>query len=267
MPVYAIAIILGVGALAGILAGLLGVGGGIVVVPALRLLAAPLQLPTGHLMHIAVATSAAVILPTSLISARAHAKRGALDTELMWRWGPWMAAGSFCAALAGGRIASDALAIVFAAVAAVVGLHMARASSGFKLGDALPGIPMQWAIAGAVGVVSSWMGIGGGTLSVPILTLYQTPVHRAVGTGAALGVFIAAPALAGWIISGWGRIEGGYLGFVNLPLAALLLVPMVILAPFGAQLAHFLPAQRLKRLFGVFLIFTALALAGRTIAG
>jgi uncharacterized protein len=259
-----LAALLLVGMLAGVLAGLLGVGGGIIIVPALRFLGPSLGLPDDHLMHIAVATSAAVIIPTSLVSARGHAKRGAIDWSLLKIWGPLMALGAGAAALFGGAISSGGLALIFALVAGLVGAQMALVAKPPALAQRLPAPPIQAGVAGGIGALSALMGIGGGTLSVPTLNLFSYPMHKAVACGAALGVFISLPAFLGWIYSGWGtQMPGPSLGFVNLLLVIVLLPPMLLMAPFGVRLAHKLPAAHLRRVFGVFLIFTSLALATR----
>jgi uncharacterized protein len=251
---------------AGILAGLLGVGGGILLVPLLRLLADRLGLPPDHAMHIAVATSMAVIVPTAISSTRGHAQRGAVDQPILRRWGPAMAIGALAASLSGGWISTLGLSLVFALTAGFIGVRMALGLGAREGAGQLPAIPQQIGLAGLIGAISAWMGIGGGTLSVPALSRFGTAMHRAVGTGAALGLAISVPALLGWIASGWP--EYGFsvkqLGFVNVPIAAVLLPATLLAAPWGVRLAHHLPAAKLKRLFGVFLLLSAVAIILRS---
>lgn len=252
-----------IGAAAGLLAGLLGVGGGIIIVPAFRFMAPLLGLPDSIMMHSAVATSVALIVPTSFISARSHYKRGAVDLGVIRLWGPALAAGSLLAGSIANHISSQGLAILFSTIALIVGAHMA-AGQPIKLNNgAFPQASIQAALSCMIGMISSWMGIGGGTFSVPLLSAFGLPIHRAVGTGAALGLCISLPGLLGWLWSGWNvhTSTTPSLGYIQLIPFALMLIPMITLAPVGAKLAHALPAAKLKRTFGCFLMATAGALA------
>ena len=253
------AILLGAGAAAGLLAGLLGVGGGIVIVPTLYWMAPSLDLPPAQAIHIAVATSLATIIPTSISSMRAHWRRGAVDADLLRLWAPGVLVGAGTGGIVAGFLNGGALAGVFGCVAIAVAVNMAIARP-LVIADALP--VSAWvnrAIAGTIGLISAFMGIGGGTLSVPTLTLYGFPIHRAVGTASVFGLVIAVPAVCGYVVTGWslGDPGAGSFGYVNLPIAAVLALATVFLAPVGARLAHRLPKQTLKRCFAVFLALTA----------
>ena len=247
------------GAASGLLAGLLGVGGGIVIVPVLFLVLEVLAFPPETAMHMAVATSLATIVPTSLSSMRAHDKRGSLDWELFRRWAVFLALGAGLGGLLSRFLEAEALKAIFGAVALLVAVNMASPKK-LKLGDSLPGSRLaQRALAGVIGLFSALMGIGGGTLSVPVLTAFSFPIHRAVGTASAFGLVIAAPAVLGFVWSGWG-VEGRpplSLGYVNLAAAAIIFPCTVLTAPFGAKLAHSLNAGRLKIAFALFLAVTA----------
>ena len=247
-------------AFAGILAGLLGVGGGIVIVPVLFWVFTFTQLDPDIAMPVAVATSLATIIATAISSARAHHKRGAVDMALVKRWGPWMAAGALLGGAVAGLVDAEALMLVFGLVGLAVSVNLARP----KTLVLAPGLPQrraaQPALAGTIGTVSAMMGIGGGTLGVPILTAFSVPVHRAVGTASAFGLIIAVPAVLALIVAGLGVEDRPplSLGYVNLVATALILPISTALAPRGAQLAHALDAKWVKRAFAVFLAITSL---------
>lgn len=245
--------------LAGVLAGLLGVGGGIVLVPVLFWILSISRFPADISMHMAVATSLATIIFTSLSSARAHSRRGAVDPALLRLWAPGIVVGALSGGLAAKFIAPDGLKAIFGVIALFVALNMAR-TRHLVLGPHLPeSRAVNLAIAGATGLLSALMGIGGGTLSVPILTGFSVEIRRAVGTAAAFGILIAVPAVIGFAISGAG-VPGRpplSLGYVNLAAAALILPFTVGFAPVGASLAHRLDTIWIKRAFALFLAITA----------
>ena len=266
MSVALILLSLLIGSLAGTLAGLLGVGGGIVIVPALTFLAPHLGLAPDVTMHAAIATSVALIVPTSIISARSHHRRGAVDFSILKVWGPAIGLGAFFAGAIASYIPTKTLGIIFGTVAILVGWLMSRSRPIPKIADTLPPVPVQGAIAATIGLLSSWMGIGGGSLSVPSLSAFGVPLHRAVGTSAALGLCISLPGLFGWVYSGWGVDSGSapHFGYIQLVPFFIMLVPMMTLAPVGVRLAHALPAQKLKKIFGLFLILTAATLLAKS---
>lgn len=253
------ALLLAAGAVAGVTAGLLGVGGGIVLVPVLWHLFTGLGVDEAIRMHLAVGTSLVTIVATSASSVRAHHRRGAVDLALLRSWGPWI----FLGVLAGTVLASYArgpvLTLVFASVALVVALYMGLARQEWRLANRLPEGAPKAALAGAIGTISAMMGIGGGTLGVPILTLCGYPIHRAVGTAAAIGFIIGVPGAAGFAVSGWGTPDLPPLsaGYVNLLGFALIFPTSTLLAPYGARLAHSLNTRVLRRVFAVFLGVTA----------
>jgi uncharacterized membrane protein YfcA len=244
--------------IAGIVAGLLGVGGGIVIVPVLFWVFTFTSFPEELAMHMAVATSLATIITTSVASMRAHHKKGAVDFELLRRWAPALAVG----ALAGGLAARYFDAAVLTGVFGIVGLAVAinlAIPRNLVIGEHLPRSPVQVAIATVIGFVSSLMGIGGGTLGVPTLAAFSYPIHRAVGTASAFGIVIAIPAVVGFILSGWdapGRPPLS-LGYVSLVATAIILPFTTYFAPFGARLAHALEPVWVKRAFSIFLAITA----------
>lgn len=252
-------LMLATGVVGGVLAGLLGVGGGIVIVPVLDTALGVLDVDPAVRMHVAVATSLATIVPTSISSARAHHARGAVDMDLVRFWGPLVLVGALVGAFTAGFVDGRWLALVFGITALVVALKMIFVPQSLHLSADVPRGLAGSAVPLAIGGVSSWMGIGGGTLSVPVLTLMNQAVHRAVGTSALFGLLIALPATVGFIVVGWDdpRTPAFSLGYVN-ALGFALIAPVTIMsAPVGARIAHAVSKQRLSFLFGAFLFIVA----------
>lgn len=254
-----IAALLAVGAFAGLLAGLLGVGGGIVIVPALYHLFGFLGVDDAIRMHLAVGTSLATIIPTSLSSLRSHLRRDAVDVALLRSWGPAIAFGVVAGAALMSVAKGTALALVFASVALVVAVHMAAGTETLRVSDRLPAGPVRAVIGVMIGLVSTMMGIGGGTLTVPTLVLCNYPIRRAVGTAAAIGLIIAVPGTIGAIIGGWdlAGVPPLSLGYVSLLGFAFIVPATVLMAPVGARIAHTINTRLLRRLFALFLGLTS----------
>ena len=266
-----IVVLMLVGAGAGYASGLFGIGGGAVMVPALFFAFRSLGVDEGVVMHCAVATSAAVIIFNGARSVRSHRARDSVEMDLLWpreRWwnsyALWIAVGSFVAAWAlAPRLSSDALTAIFAGVALLVALQFIFGRPGFTLRDGVPGGAAPPLVGGGIGALSAIMGIGGGSLSVPFLTLCGMPVHRAVGTAAGFGLAIAVPATLGFVIGGWG-VAGrpvGSLGYVNLLGLALIVVCAWPFVPLGTRSAHSLRPGPLRKVFGVALALIALNMA------
>lgn len=248
------------GMIAGVLAGLLGVGGGIVIVPVLFLLFPYLGVHDDVRMHLAVGTSLATIIPTSILSARAHHRRGAVDFALLKAWGPAIFVGVLIGGAFGAAVKGEVLTLVFAAVAMLVAANMALRKEGMILAESLPGGLARQAMALVVGAFSVVMGIGGGTLSVPILTAFNYPIRRAVGTASAIGLIIAVPGTLSFMLSGLGNphLPVGSFGYVNLLGFALIVPATLAMAPVGVKLAHTIDPKNLRRAFAFFLLLTAL---------
>lgn len=247
------------GAIAGTLAGLLGVGGGIVIVPVLFYLFGVLDLAPQSAMHVAVGTSLATIIPTSLASMRAHLKRGSVDMDLLKVWAVAAFLGAILGAAISGFVKGAVLTGVFAVVAGLVAINMAT-PNGLRVADALPVNRFKSGLLGfVIGTFSVMMGIGGGTLSVPVLSSFNFPIHRAVGTASALGLAIGLPGAIGFMLAGWnvGDLPPFSIGYVNL-VGFILIFPMsVLMAPVGARLAHALNRIWLRRAFALFLGVTS----------
>lgn len=254
------AMLLAAGAVAGITAGLLGVGGGIVIVPVLWHMFTALGIDEAVRMHVAVGTSLATIIATSVSSVRSHHKRGAVDFALLKSWGPWIFIGVLIGTVLAGHVRGPVLSSVFATVALVVSLHMGFGKPEWRLAPELPKGVGRSLLATVIGGISAMMGIGGGTLSVPILSLFGYPIHRAVGTAAAIGFIIGIPGAIGFVYSGWNvaGLPPFSLGYISLIGFALIFPTSTLLAPYGARLAHRINTRNLKRVFAVFLGFTAL---------
>jgi uncharacterized membrane protein YfcA len=258
--IWLVPLLLLAGAVAGLLAGLLGVGGGIVIVPALYHIFSYLEIDPSVRMHMAVGTSLATIIPTSVRSVRAHHARGSFDRVLFNSWVPGIIIGVLIGTWLANLADFGLLTLVFATVALIVSVYMAIGKSDWKLKDGLPTNPGNSLIAAIVGAISAMMGIGGGTLSVPILNLFGVPIHRSVGTAAGFGLVIAIPATLGFIIGGWNTplLPAFSIGYVNW-LGFLLIVPATVLTvPTGAKLAHSLSQTGLRRAFALFLGITSL---------
>lgn len=248
------------GCVAGIVAGLLGVGGGIVIVPVLFETLPFLGVPEGLRMHIAVGTSLAIIIPTSISSARAHYRRDAVDVGILKGLAPAVFLGVLTGTLVAAAAAGIALTLVFATIALLVAANMLLRPEGARLADQLPGRIGQTALGLFIGGVSVIMGIGGGTVGVPLLSLFNVPIHRAVATASVFGLIISIPGAIGFILSGWSHtsISDGYFGYVYLIGAAMIAPISTALAPIGARIAHALSPRLLRGAFGLFLLFTAI---------
>ncbi len=248
------------GVVAGVIAGLLGVGGGIVIVPVLFHVFTALGVDEAVRMHLAVGTSLATIIATSAVSARAHHARGAVDTKLLRHWGAAVGVGVLAGTAFGSQTRGAVLTLVFAAVALLVAAYMALGRQEAVLGRRLPSRPVQAALAAVIGAVSAMMGIGGGTLTVPVLAAYGYPLRRAVGTAAALGLIIGVPGAVGFVLGGLGVPDRppGSLGYVSLPGLALIAPMTMLAAPLGARLAHTMRVGWLRLAFAGFLLLTSL---------
>jgi len=257
------------GIAAGILAGLLGVGGGIVVVPALYYIFTYLGIDPSVKMHLAVGTSLATIIPTSIRSMRAHQSKGSFDIKLFKSWSPAIVIGVVLGTWLASKANENVLTGVFGVVGLLAALYMTFGNQEWRIADKLPPGWATQPIPVFIGTVSAMMGIGGGTISVPSLTLFGTPIHRAVGTSAGFGLVIAIPGTIGFMIGGWGvdNLPPGSIGYVSL-LGFAMIVPLTWLAvPWGAKLAHALSQQALRNAFAIFLGFTALRMLYETFIG
>ncbi len=255
-----VAFLLALGGVAGFLAGLLGIGGGVVLVPGLYFGLKYMGFESDALMHVAVGTSLAVIIPTGLSSAHAHWKRGAVRFDLVKQIGPGILLGVLVGTVIAKYMPEEGMTMFFAFALSVLALVMVVNPARFSLFAEMPR-RLWMAVSGVViGVFSSLMGIGGATISVPWMALCRVPMHTAVGTASALGLVIAIPAALGFIVIGWS-VQGlppfslGYINFLAWPL---IIPASVLAAPWGARCAHSVSVDRLRRIFAGFLVFIAL---------
>jgi len=248
------------GLVAGVLAGLLGVGGGIVIVPVLYHVFTLLGIDEAVRMHLAVGTSLGTIILTSIRSVRAHAKKGAVDWDMLKSWALPILVGVASGTLIAAYVGGDVLTAVFATIALAVAANLAFGKESWRLGTELPGKPAQYSVAGVIGMLSALMGIGGGTFAVSFMTLYGKNPREAVATSSGLGVLIAVPAVVGFIWAGWNDplLPPFSLGYVNLIGMALIAPLSVLAAPWGAALAHAISPKALIRAFALFLALTSL---------
>jgi len=257
------------GVVSGIAAGLLGIGGGAVIVPALSNALLLMSYDAEVVQHVAVGTSLAIIIPTGIMSARAHHKRGALDLAVLKLWAPFIVLGTFVGGLMAGWYSGDVLRIVFAVMAFVIAANIIFGFQTRVMGH-LKGSSLTHRISAlVVGYISSLMGIGGGSLTVPTLVAFGDTMHKAVGTSAAIGVAIAVSGTAGFLISGWG-VEGLpplSIGYINLLALALVGVLAALCAPLGAALAHRLDQKTLKYVFALFLVAVGLNMLWKVVVG
>jgi uncharacterized protein len=254
-----IAALIGAGLFAGFIGGLFGVGGGIVIVPALYAVFTALGVDEAVRMHAAVATSLSTIIATSWRSLDAHRKAGAVDFAVLRAWAPWITLGAVLGALAAGFANTQALLIVFGAGLLLVAMQMGFTDPAWRIASTLPDGAVRALLASGIGLLSAMMGIGGGVFGVTVMTMCGRPIHQAVATASGFGAAIALPATLGFIATGWGRegLPPWSLGFVSAPGFMALAILTALTAPVGARLAHRLPQTVLKRCFAVFLAIVA----------
>ena len=250
MVMYSIA-----GSVAGILAGLLGIGGGLVIVPMLVFCLTRQGISDLMIMHMALGTSMASIMFTAVSSFWSHHRRGAVKWIVVRRIVLGIFVGTFLGAFVAARLSTPVLMGFFVVFLYYVGLQM-LAGKKPKPGRQLPERAAMFGVGNIIGVVSSLVGIGGGTLSVPFMVWCNVPLHQAIGTSAAIGFPIAVAGTFGYIYNGLTitDLPGYAIGFVYLPALAGLIVTSVLTAPLGVRLAHSLPVEKLKRIFAVLLL-------------
>lgn len=254
-----IGLLMVIGAFAGVLAGLLGVGGGIVLVPAFYYTFSGLGYNSPQLVQICLATSLATIIFTSMRSVSSHNKMGAVDWDTLKTWAPGIVIGAIIGVFVAAELRSTTLLYIFGTLAFIIGLYMAFGKSDWKIADTMPTGIKRATLSPLVGFLSVLMGIGGGSFGVPIMTLHGRPLHRAVATAAGFGLIIALPSAITFLLTSIpdeGRPPFN-IGHVNIAAFLVVIAITTLTAPLGAKLAHSLNPKPLKRVFAVFLIFVA----------
>jgi uncharacterized membrane protein YfcA len=249
-----------IGGFAGVLAGLLGVGGGIVLVPSFFYAFRTLGYDGPQLMQICLATSLATIIVTSLRSVSGHHKKGAVDWGILRTWAPGIALGAVIGVFVAASLKSNTLQGIFGILGVTVGLYMGLGRAHWRLGPQMPVGATRALMSPGLGFLSVLMGIGGGSFGVPVMSLYGIPIHRAVATAAGFGLAIAAPSVVGFLfleIAPENRPPLTF-GAVNLVAFGTVIAMTLVTTPLGVRLAHSMDAKPLKRIFAVFLTIVAL---------
>ncbi len=255
-----------IGAATGVIAGLLGVGGGIVLVPAFFYTFSVLGFGGSHLMQVCIGTSAATIVVTSARSVLLHNRKGAVDWQILRDWAPFLVLGSVAGVAVASVLHTTALQAVFGVLAGLAGLYMAFGRAEWRLGAKMPENPLRAVQATLLALFSTLMGIGGGTFGVPLLSLYALPIHRAVATASGFGILISVPSLAGFLMLDVPDAPPFSIGAVNLPAFAVIIPMTLLTTPYGVRLAHAMDPKPLKRAFAVFITLVALNML-RKVAG
>jgi uncharacterized membrane protein YfcA len=254
-----IALYIAIGAAVGFLAGLLGIGGGMVMVPVLVFAFTAKSFPAHHLMHLSLATAMATIPFTSASSVRAHHVRGGVDWQVVLGMLPGLASGALLGALVAGAIPSRPLAVFFTGFIFYASVNMFL-NVRPKASRQLPGRLGLGLTGGIISFLASFVAAGAAFMTIPFMTWCNVPLKRAIGTAAALGFPLALASTAGYVYAGWRApgLPAGTLGFVYLPALVPVVAASVLTAPFGARVSHRIPVQRLRVVFGLLLLGLAL---------
>ena len=251
------------GLFAGFVAGLFGVGGGLIIVPVLAFIFTAHQFSEQYVMHLALGTALASIIFTSISSVRAHHAHGAVDWKIWCSISPGVVLGTLLGTVLVAYLSAYFLKIFFVLFVSYVATQMLLDIKP-KAARELPQWPGMFAVGNGIGAASSFVGIGGGTLSIPFMLWCNITLHRAIGTSSAIGLPIAVAGTLGYIANGWfvrSELPAHSFGFIYLPALAAIVAASVLTAPLGAKLAHRLPVKKLKRIFAFFLYILAIRMA------
>lgn len=265
--------LLAAGAVTGLLAGVFGVGGGAVIVPVLYELFRLQGIPEETRMPLAVGTSLAIIVPTSIRSFRAHRAKGAVDLSILKTWAVPVVLGVIAGSAIARYAPPELFKAVFVVVAGVSAIRLLFGRDSWRLGTDLPGGVLMQVFGLVIGLLSALMGIGGGQLSNLFMTFYGRPIHQAIATSSGLGVLISIPGALGYIYAGWPKmglvpavLPPLSLGYISLIGLALVIPTSIWTAPIGANLAHRLSKRRLEVAFGIFLLLVCVRFAWSLVA-
>lgn len=255
-------LLLGIGAVSGFLSGLLGVGGGVLFVPALFFALTSMGYDPEYAMHIALGSSLLIVFATGSTSAYQHYKRGAVDLDRVRLWGPFIVAGVITGSFFAAMVPGEHLKKIFAVVTMLIAIYMAF-NKDRAVGEVVRTIQLkiQKAFCLLIGIVSSMIGVGGAILTIPLMTYIGVPMQRAVGTGAALGILISLPGALTYMIMGSLQsydLPPYSIGYVNFLAVAAIVPASVLLAPMGVRAAHKMPKAMLRRVFAAVLIIVSI---------
>jgi uncharacterized protein len=255
-----ILILLAIGSIGGFLSGLLGIGGGIIFVPALYFYFIHSGIDIDVAMHAAIGTSLMLVFVTGLSSSFWHKKKGAVDLSLLKRWAPAIAIGLLLGLCVSHVAHGLVLKKIFAAATLLISVYMMRKKKEVGHAAHRVSLGVQWVVAGIIGFFAALIGVGGAILGIPFMSYIGVPTRTTIGTGAAMGGIISLPSAIGYAVS--GQLVSGLppysLGYVNL-LAAIIIIPCAMaLSYIGTEASHRLPKETLRRIFAVVLIFVAL---------
>ena len=255
-----VGVLMAAGLFAGFVAGLFGIGGGFVVVPALLVVFSYFGVDSEVVTHVAIGTSLATIIVTSLRSMYAHHKRGAVDFKIIRDWAPWLVVGVGMGIVLAQYMDGRSLKWIFAIGVFLMGIHFIMpVLKNVQVSDEMPKGFGRASLASFLGGFSALLGIGGGTIAVLTMTMCGRPIHQAVATAAGFGVIIAVPGAFGFALLGYNEanLPYGSFGYVNVIAVVAITAMTFITAPLGARAAHSLNAAALKRVFGVYLVATS----------
>lgn len=261
IPAELILLLLAIGCVGGFLSGLLGVGGGIIFVPALFFSLSSLGFSEEYAMHIAIGSSLAVVMATGSMSAFSHYKRGGVDMAILRAWAVPIVIGVLLGAVVASSVKSVVLKEIFAGMTLLIALYMAFSKDRT---DVVPlrflTLTVQKGISAVIGLVSAMLGVGGAILTVPLMSYIGLPMPRAVGTGAALGVAVAVPGVLSYMVTGMlsaDALPPWSIGYVNLLTVAMIIPSSMLLAPVGVRVSHNMPRAMLRRVFAAVLIIVS----------
>ena len=247
------------GVVAGLMAGIFGIGGGAVLVPVFYQVFGMLGVDEAVRMHLSVGSSLGIIVPTSIRSFLGHKARGAVDMDLLKSYLIPVPAGVVLASLTAAYISSAGLRTIFAVITLLVAFRLIFNRESWKIGSDIPGNPGRAFVGALIGYLSTLMGIGGGVLNNTFMTLFGRPMHQAVATSSGVGVLIAIPGTIGYIWAGWGDplLPVASTGFINWIAVALIIPIALVVTPYGVRIAHALKKRQLEIGFGLFCIFVS----------
>lgn len=251
-----------IGAAGGFLSGLLGVGGGILFVPALFFALSAVGFDQTHAMHVAIGTSLAIVFATGSTSAIAHFRRGSVDMDRVRAWGPFIVGGVVAGAFLAALVDGEFLKGVFACITFAIAVYMAVGRDK-PAGETARQIALniQKGICVAIGIVASMIGIGGAIMTIPLMSYLGMPIQRAIGTGSALGILISLPGGVSYALAGLAHLPElppYSLGYISLPALLFIIPTSILMAPVGVNAGHTLPKALLRRIFAVVLMIVSI---------